>query len=285
MMPKSLSSKAFILSVVVHIVAVLYQIEKVYHQEAPQKKVTKTFHVMFDRPAQAKSKKLQIVESEAAKEKIKPKDAKFLGKSDQSFDRQTIARNIGAFKEAGGQEQKNSQKSQDKNKEMQKVKSVLGKISLGDLSQNNTTLGKFHPVKTNKLAKGGPSSTSDYVEDIPLGDMTHLNTVEFKFYGFYHRIRQKLEQYWGNSLREKADILAKQGRKIASDADKITSLAIYIDDKGNIVKIVLKGTSGVKELDDAAVESFNKAGPFPNPPNGMMQDGVAVIEWGFVVKG
>jgi protein TonB len=115
--------------------------------------------------------------------------------------------------------------------------------------------------------------------------MTHLNTIEFKFYGFYHRIRQKLEQYWGNSLREKADLLAKQGRRIASDVDKITSLSIHIDTRGNIVKIMLRSTSGVKELDDAAIESFNKAGPFPNPPQGMMKDGVAVIEWGFVVKG
>ena len=38
------------------------------------------------------------------------------------------------------------------------------------------------------------------------------------------------------------------------------------------------------QLDDAAVESFNKAGPFPNPPLEMLKKGQAEIEWGFVVK-
>ena len=46
----------------------------------------------------------------------------------------------------------------------------------------------------------------------------------------------------------------------------------------------LKSTSGVEELDAAAIESFNKAGPFPNPPKEMLENGRAKIEWGFVVK-
>jgi hypothetical protein len=48
------------------------------------------------------------------------------------------------------------------------------------------------------------------------------------------------------------------------------------------VKIL--GASGVKELDDAAVESFNHAGPFPNPPKDLLINDVATIEWGFVVN-
>jgi len=41
----------------------------------------------------------------------------------------------------------------------------------------------------------------------------------------------------------------------------------------------------VKELDDAAIESFNKAGPFPNPPKDLISNsGTAIIKWGFVVK-
>jgi protein TonB len=57
-----------------------------------------------------------------------------------------------------------------------------------------------------------------------------------------------------------------------------------LDNKGNILQVRLKSTSGVDELDEAAVESFNKAGPFPNPPREMLKSGKAMIEWGFVVK-
>ena len=58
-----------------------------------------------------------------------------------------------------------------------------------------------------------------------------------------------------------------------------------MDSKGNIVDILIKSTSGIQELDEAAMESFNKAGPFPNPPSGMVKNGFATLEWGFVVKG
>ena len=130
----------------------------------------------------------------------------------------------------------------------------------------------------------GFAQSNDFVEDVPLGDMTRLNTIEFKYYGFYHRIRQKLEQHWGNTLREKASKLFKTGRRLPANENMVTSLTIILDIKGNIVRVAVKGTSGVKELDDAAIESFNKAGPFPNPPKGMMKSGRAQIEWGFVVK-
>jgi protein TonB len=66
--------------------------------------------------------------------------------------------------------------------------------------------------------------------------------------------------------------------------DLITSLQVTLNEKGEIVKVKILGASGVKELDDAAVESFNEAGPFPNPPKDLLVNGHATIEWGFVVK-
>jgi protein TonB len=115
--------------------------------------------------------------------------------------------------------------------------------------------------------------------------MTNLNTTEYKYYGFYHRIRQKLEQYWGNSIQEKAKKLYKVGRRLPASENMITAITVVLDDHGSIVDIKVDGTSGVRELDQAAIESFNKAGPFPNPPKGLLVDGRAIIQWGFVVKG
>ena len=67
--------------------------------------------------------------------------------------------------------------------------------------------------------------------------------------------------------------------------NKVTSLTVTINKKGEIIEVFLKSRSGIKELDEAAIESFNKAGPFPNPPKGFVKNGQAKIEWGFVVKG
>jgi TonB family protein len=110
------------------------------------------------------------------------------------------------------------------------------------------------------------------------------NTTEFKYYGFYHRIRQKLEQYWGSTIQSKAKNLYKSGRRLPASENLITAITVTLDDRGNILDIKIDGTSGIRELDQAAIESFNKAGPFPNPPKGLLVGGRAVIQWGFVVK-
>ena len=49
--------------------------------------------------------------------------------------------------------------------------------------------------------------------------------------------------------------------------------------KVDVANIIVSGT-----LDAAAIDSFNQAGPFPNPPKGMIRGGKAVVEWGFVVN-
>ena len=227
------------------------------------------------------ARKKQIVQSQDPTTLTKPKDSAYLSDKDRQFDRQTVAKKIDKFHDAG------------------KGTSDSG-VSLSDLS----TLEKdHHPFKEGALAyakakksqslagvshgdakKRGVSSTNDYVENVPLGDLTNLNTTEYKYYGYYFRIRQKLEQFWGRSIQSKAQAIMKEGRRIASDENLITALEVTMDQEGTIKAISIKGTSGVKELDDAAVESFNQAGPFPNPPKGLLENGLVRIEWGFVVQ-
>jgi TonB family protein len=259
------------------------------------------------------SKPKQIVNTEQTGKKIKPKDAKYLGKTDQSFDRQTVAKSNGTFKVAGmgiktGADNPTPAKQAGLKKELKEAKKVAKKltnktpvtmkrtkITFEDLAkaQHHTFKDLANPsrqvaskgLKNGARGKTGLAKNNDFVEDLPLGDMTNMNTIEYKYYGFYHRIRQKLEQYWGRNLREKAKTIYASGRRIPASENKITSLRITLDERGTIVDVHVKSTSGVKELDDAAIEAFNEAGPFPNPPKGMMVNGRAQIEWGFVVKG
>jgi TonB family protein len=150
--------------------------------------------------------------------------------------------------------------------------------SANELSSN--TLGGAE----GQIGKSGLSRSNDFVDDIPLGEVTHLNTQEFKYYGFYNRIKQQLEQFWGKSISEKARSLYRSGRRLPGNEQLITSVTVILNEKGDILNILIDGSSGVKELDQAAVESFKKAGPFPNPPKGLVVNGRAVIQWGFVVK-
>lgn len=231
-------------------------------------------------PAELLKLKRQIVQSEES-ESDDISEGAYLSDKNRSFDRQTRARNTDIFKSAqlGGGPKARARK----------------KLSLGDLGASSEELDPFRKIAKNQHnrhhqgnhdveAEEHASSTNDHVENVPLGDLTHLNTVEYKYYGFYHRIRQQLEQYWGKSIREIAGRLHKQGRHIADEENLTTALRITLDEFGEILAIKVLGSSGVQELDQAAIESFRDAGPFPNPPRGMLVDGKVTLEWGFIVE-
>lgn len=229
-------------------------------------------------------KKKQIVETVQSEnlENLERIKERFLSNKKNVFKKETVAKNIGKFENA------NSKGAQgQKEKAVQNLKKLsLENMALSDLSKFK--IPKFEKNEKGEQQKKSKSSiskisrTNDYIDDVPIGELTQLNTSEFKFYGFYYRIKQRLEQHWGNSLREKAKRLKR--RKISSNKDRITALVVILDQLGRIVNVHLKSTSGVEELDSAAIESFNKAGPFPNPPKEMLENGKAKIEWGFVVK-
>jgi protein TonB len=60
---------------------------------------------------------------------------------------------------------------------------------------------------------------------------------------------------------------------------------IVLNSTGNLVKIQVLADSGILDLDDAAIEAFQKAAPFPNPPNGIVEgDGMVRIRWDFILE-
>jgi protein TonB len=75
------------------------------------------------------------------------------------------------------------------------------------------------------------------------------------------------------------------GRHLASDEEKITRLIITLDINGKLIKVQVLGPSGITDLDDAAIEAFQAAAPFPNPPKGIVEaDGTIKIRWDFVLE-
>lgn len=291
------------ISFLVHAVVLVARFQPTIFDTAKvQEKVTKVHLVepeqmqaaQEEKRIQAKMEtKRQIVTSEKSELELKPVPTRFLSEHNQAVDRQTVAKQVGSFKEAGLGQKTGSETVAQKTAKAQ-TSAKEAKVSLAALGQVKVHKS-IAPKKAEKelsslgLANGragqaGLARNNDYVEDIPLGDMTKLNTVEFKYYGFYHRIKQRLEQHWGRTLQEKAQTMVKRGRAPASTEDRITALSITLDNFGRIVDIELRSSSGISEFDEAAIDSFNKAGPFPNPPQGMMVNGKAKIEWGFVVK-
>ncbi len=225
----------------------------------------------------------QIVQSEDSESKKENEDSKFLSDKTRTFERQVISKNTNPFESKPRTAKKISHNIDKKNLKFSDLALGPGHMDIKEIrrspaSEDGSSVDK--EADNNK----GVSSTNDYVKEVKLGDFTHLNTVEYKHYGFFHRIRQKLEQFWGRSIQEKASQLFRNGRRLPASENLITSLQVTLNSKGEIVRVRILGTSGVKELDDVAIESFNQAGPFPNPPKDLLVNGIAIIEWGFVVK-
>ncbi len=166
-------------------------------------------------------------------------------------------------------------------------RSPPGKSTLRDLSElalkpNLKPLGHLNP----QMQEGAlSSSTNDYLKNVKAGSQTLLNTKEYAFFSFYQRVRRQLEQYWEPGLRKRLLNMVARGRYLASEREHATRLLVTMNVVGTITNVQVEDTSGILDLDQAAVDAFNRAGPFPNPPHGMMdQDGKVRVEWEFILK-
>ena len=254
----------------------------------------------------------QIVQQDKQLNDEVPVNTRFLSKHNQVVKQQEQASVNGAFKNSdstGGEakekkiagkssespEQKVARDEQKAEKESKPWMTSVDGVDTA-LAKKSSKLKAFMPsfrpqapvVNAREMASGGgegPSATDDHLKDVKTGMQTMLSTREFLYYSYYNRIRTKLSQYWQPKIKEKIERILKEGRTIASTGDKITKIVIVLDEKGILRKVQVLGTAGVRDLDDAAVEAFRAAAPFPNPPKGMVDsDGTIKIRWDFVLE-
>lgn len=220
---------------------------------------------------------MQIVEQDqvSINEEV-PDEAKFLSAKNQKVNESTQAKSSGKFNnlvQYGSKGNKQAETSK-----LPKMKDLS--LDNGWFTQEEEKQAKMADSKESIFA-----STSDHLKDIKEGKQTLLNTREFVYYSYYNRIRRQLQQYWEPSIKKKFLRLMKSGRKIASTQDRLTRVLITLNTSGNLMKVQLLEESGVRDLDDAAVEAFQDAAPFPNPPQGIIEkDDTVKIRWDFVIE-
>lgn len=228
--------------------------------------------------------KNQIVEQdEKSVNQEKPDDARFLSAQNQKVLKQTQAQNRGEFQNLKTKTAK-AGKPHETKKALPKLDQLLSAYDPMAAAMKKQEAKTLEEAEAHE--KGGTvSQSSDYVKNVDQGIETLLNTREFKYYTYYNRIRKQLSHYWEPKVREKMNVLFQQGRTIASTKDRITKLLIILNPAGTLVNVQVVSDSGVRDLDDAAVEAFRAAAPFPNPPKGIIEgDGTVKIRWDFVLE-
>ncbi len=220
----------------------------------------------------------EVVQTERGDTAKVPKPDSFLGERNQQVDRQTVSKNKTTV--IGRAKTTHKSASKEVAKASQGVKS-LNKLGLPILPSEQ----EAKKTAEDQPDWATPGSPEDYVPGIKKSERTALNTKEFVFYGYYQRIREKLDRAWVPLLREKLIHMYYNGRQIASDMDHTTRVLVVMNAQGEIIHVKVVNQSGTKDLDDAAVKAFNLAGPFPNPPQGIVDaDGKIEIPWNFILK-
>jgi TonB family protein len=106
----------------------------------------------------------------------------------------------------------------------------------------------------------------DHVEGVDVGDATFLNTREWKFAGFFNRVKQNVAEVWNPmDAAQKRD----PDGSLYFQKDRTTILSITLNNQGAVTDIKVARSSGLDFLDRTAIDAFEKAQPFVNPPPGL----------------
>lgn len=133
------------------------------------------------------------------------------------------------------------------------------------------------------VARISGSPSSDYVEGVPEGDGTYLNTKEFKYATFFIRVKDSVEGYWRDITQREYRRRDPTGR-VYGQRDRATLLSIVLDQSGELDSVSVARSCGLDFLDQAAVQAIREAQPFPNPPEGIREsDGSIRFNFQFVV--
>jgi len=127
---------------------------------------------------------------------------------------------------------------------------------------------------------GAPAN--DHLEGIDEGEGTYLNTREWKYAGFFNRVKQSVGEHWdpGSAMRRRDPSGDMYGWR-----DRRTILAVTLDKAGSLSDLSVEKSSGVDFLDDEAVQAFKRSQPFPNPPPALLDpDGQIKFSFGFYLQ-
>jgi TonB family protein len=122
------------------------------------------------------------------------------------------------------------------------------------------------------------SGTFDALPDVDEGDDTGLNTKRFTYAGFYNRVKRSVADNW-----RPADLyrMRDPSGKIYGYKDRMTLLKVSLSADGRLANVIVEKACGVDFLDEEAVRAFKAAGPFPHPPQGLVDKDSKLITFSF----
>ncbi|HSD18826.1 MAG TPA: cell envelope integrity protein TolA [Anaeromyxobacter sp.] len=126
-----------------------------------------------------------------------------------------------------------------------------------DLSLGNDALARL---------SGGPNM--DGYREAEEGEVTALNTREFKYATFFNQVRREIGADWYPRVDAAARERDPDGKHFFYK-DRTVVLRITLDRAGHVTDLSVLQSSNVDFFDRVAMTSVRQAEPFPNPPGGL----------------
>lgn len=267
------------LSVLAHLLWLTKSLDYALPTAALDPSLSEPFEIV-EIPSEKKIKELPVVQTEGSGNREEDKDAKFFSDRNQKAQTQTRAKAVGEFKEATGEGAE-----KEKQAFLSRAKDMAFPPDVEDEGEHLIPPKQIENLSLRDLSvKLGEAGSNDTVsKDVEQGSRTVLSTREFRYFSYYQRIRDLLRQHWGPNVQQKLMRMWQMGKVVNAD-EWTTQLHILLDKTGRVQKIAKVASCGISDIDSAAVEAFEKAGPFPNPPLGLLdEDGFVRINWSFIL--
>jgi TonB family protein len=202
--------------------------------------------------------------SKKLKEKTEEtKNSRFFSDSPQNFKKETVAEELGNFKNQNKQVAQNTEKS---------------------IKTESTVGPNFMPMANQKSELEERQSTINFqVPNLAKGEMTFLNSDFSTYASFYNRITPKIVYTWGNNIDDIA-LFPHMREKLRTKIRWTTRVELILNRSGHFQNLIIINSSGSDELDQAVVDALKTAAPYLNPPTGMIEkDGTVHITGEFAV--
>jgi TonB family protein len=115
---------------------------------------------------------------------------------------------------------------------------------------------------------GGPSPNR--LQDVTEGDATALNTRSFKYATFINRVGLSVYREWDPN---RAYLSRDPNGTVFPQRDRTTGIQLVLAPDGGLRFVKVFEASGLDFLDNEIVRAVRAAAPFPNPPNGLVENG------------
>jgi TonB family protein len=129
-----------------------------------------------------------------------------------------------------------------------------------------------------ETAAEGGGAPNDDLAGVAEGEGTFLNTREWKFAGFFNRVKQAVSAHWDPNGRLRAK---DPGGHRFGGLDRVTFVNVTLRPDGTLADIYVARSSGLDFLDAEAVQAFERSQPFANPPEGLIHNGMIQFGFGF----